>query len=354
MKKNLVFTLFAFALFFGRYGFAADPPAKLILDKLEVQGKVANTFSVGDHVMLSFNEHVDFAKLVAGISDGSTKIQISGYPIEVVQIVHPTAETNQLEAYLEYSTENENSWNSLLSSRGNSSTVTVSVVGANDLVVGKMVKFVALTGGKEKASWILGIVVLAVLVLLTFTTNILRDSPDGVAKRHVSLSKVQTAIWTAIVLPCWFLVWQATGSYDVPEEVLVLLAVSVTTLAAGSAIPSGKNERSEKRRVELENIKTQIANIPTPTALDTLELNKAKADLKSLDKPPPLSGIVDDGSSVSLSKVQNLLWTGILGLIFVIQTVANKQLPEFDPTLLMLMGLSSGTYVSMKALNVGK
>ena len=43
-----------------------------------------------------------------------------------------------------------------------------------------------------------------------------------------------------------------------------------------------------------------------------------------------------------------VVWTVVLGVMFVIEVYTNLQMPEFDSTLLTLMGISGGTYVGLK------
>ena len=49
-----------------------------------------------------------------------------------------------------------------------------------------------------------------------------------------------------------------------------------------------------------------------------------------------------------LHRLQMLVWTVILGIVFVLKVLSNLAMPEFDATLLALMGISSGTYLGFK------
>jgi len=42
------------------------------------------------------------------------------------------------------------------------------------------------------------------------------------------------------------------------------------------------------------------------------------------------------------------VWTLILGVIFVVKVFKYRELPTFDPTMLALMGITSGTYLGFK------
>ncbi len=43
-----------------------------------------------------------------------------------------------------------------------------------------------------------------------------------------------------------------------------------------------------------------------------------------------------------------LLWTVSLGLVFIVGVYQKLAMPEFDATLLALMGISSGVYLGFK------
>ncbi|HJX83051.1 MAG TPA: hypothetical protein VJ723_01760, partial [Candidatus Angelobacter sp.] len=51
---------------------------------------------------------------------------------------------------------------------------------------------------------------------------------------------------------------------------------------------------------------------------------------------------------ISLHRLQLLAWTAVLVFVFAAQVVSKMAIPDFNPTLLGLLGLSSGTYVGFK------
>jgi hypothetical protein len=56
-----------------------------------------------------------------------------------------------------------------------------------------------------------------------------------------------------------------------------------------------------------------------------------------------------DSTGISLQRGQIVVWTFVLGVIFVFEVYAKLTMPEFGAELLALMGLSSGTFVAGKA-----
>jgi hypothetical protein len=54
----------------------------------------------------------------------------------------------------------------------------------------------------------------------------------------------------------------------------------------------------------------------------------------------------DDGDS--LHRLQMMIWTVVLGAIFVYSVLQNLVMPEFSTEALSLMGISGGTYIGFK------
>ena len=58
--------------------------------------------------------------------------------------------------------------------------------------------------------------------------------------------------------------------------------------------------------------------------------------------------ILSDANGISFPRFQTAGWTLVLGVIFVVSVYRVLSMPDFDPQLLMLMGISSGTYIGFK------
>ena len=61
-----------------------------------------------------------------------------------------------------------------------------------------------------------------------------------------------------------------------------------------------------------------------------------------------LPDILNDGDGISFHRFQIAVWTIVLGCVFVWGVYRNMSMPEFDASLLTLMGISAGTYVGFK------
>lgn len=58
--------------------------------------------------------------------------------------------------------------------------------------------------------------------------------------------------------------------------------------------------------------------------------------------------MLSDSNGISLYRFQIAVWTLVIGYIFIFNVWDNLSMPQFDNTLLALMGISSGTYLGFK------
>jgi hypothetical protein len=61
-----------------------------------------------------------------------------------------------------------------------------------------------------------------------------------------------------------------------------------------------------------------------------------------------LRDILSDAQGVNFHRFQIVAWTVVLAFVFGKQVYDNLAMPDFDPTLLALQGLSAGTYLGLK------
>lgn len=193
------------------------------------------------------------------------------------------------------------------------STGPTSVAWPSDItIVMKRISFAFL------AAWaILFTVAIVVFVRFAISSDILRDSgtlPDTApagSRKAFSLARTQMALWTLIVAAALAFIFMVTWNENtVTNGVLVLLGISTgTTLLA--AVADGTEPEPE----------------PTKGFF---------ADLFT------------DGTGPTVHRYQMVLFTVILAIIFIVKVGVNLTMPEFDATLLGLMGISNGTYLGFK------
>lgn len=158
--------------------------------------------------------------------------------------------------------------------------------------------------------------VLWLIILVSMQTGTLRASVpenDPVitdwTKSPWSASRVVFAWWLAICTGCYLFLWAMKAQMDVLSgSAPLLLGINGGTLLAAAFVGSSK---------------------PAPHRTF-------------------LEDIVSEGGEAEISRLQMLVWNGVLGLVFIWQSLADWQMPTFDPYLTTLLGISSTAYVGYK------
>jgi hypothetical protein len=150
---------------------------------------------------------------------------------------------------------------------------------------------------------------LAGLVILSRRSSLLRDNAGG----PYSLARTQMAIWSWLLVNAYFFLFVMTWdpAVDIPTSMLGLLGISATTYVAAALVDR---------------------NDGTST-------------------PPTSKGFWKDisgSSGVQLHRIQIIAWTVVLAFVFIVRIFTKLSIPDFNPTLLGLLGLSAGTYVGFK------
>ena len=164
-------------------------------------------------------------------------------------------------------------------------------------------------------TWLALLIVVAIaLVVYARRSDMLRDGPsvDGVYQPY-SLARVQMAWWFFLLVVGYVFIWLVTGEADsIAPSLLGLVGISAATALAAVAMtsPSRRGPRASKGFVH---------------------------DL-----------ISDDRGIVALDRLQVVVWTLVLGGIFLTAVLWDLTMPEFSATMLALMGISSGTYIGFK------
>lgn len=237
--------------------------------------------------------------------------------------------------------------------------------------------------------WLLGWAALFLAAIILFVryaqrSDIIRDPgelpapPPGISarKKAYSLARTQMAFWTFLVSGALAFLFLVTWNENtISTGVLVLLGISFgTTLMASVADQASPTpaditlaekdetdkaaaakEAADKAAAETDPVKKKQAK---KEADDKAYAAKYAADkTASLKKgiaqiPQPTKGFLTDllteGSAPSFHRYQMVLFTVILAVIFVAETGTALVMPEFNSTLLGLMGISSGTYLGFK------
>ena len=306
--------------------------------------------------------------------------------------IHP--DKNRLHFHLEITPQNRELWTDLLGSPpGTRRPVTFSVGLENqspfDSVFDKDHEL-QLTVISPVYGVIALLVVLFTLILflwLARKTNLIREpgpQPATGKLRPYNLGRTQMAFWFFLVYVSYLVIWLITDALDtITPSLLGLMGISAGTALGEALIDSGKDDAhaaqlqdltAEKQSLEqtISSLQAQIESLNARTTLapedifnrDSLNkqlqdsrtrLAQVEQQIQALTRPTSaqtsrgfLRDILSDSSGYSFHRFQIFAWTIVLGIIFVSSVYNNLTMPEFSPTLLGLMGLSSGTYIGFK------
>ena len=221
--------------------------------------------------------------------------------------------------------------------------------------------------------------VLLVLVGLFFRmgarTDMLRDSslPVNPGGRYpFSLGLCQMALWTVLVIGSYVFINFCTGDYNrFSSTALALLGISSATGLGAALVNGAVGNRS---RTSLTSAELMIADRAALTkllqtaqaeleqALQTSPINQTTIDtlterLSDLQarvdylRYPPFKFFYDllrERNNINFHRLQLICWTIVLAVIFVKTVICKLAMPTFDPAILILAGISSGTYVGFK------
>ncbi len=352
--------------------------------KVQVEG-LAKWVDQPGHDATKFILHIDgnpFADLTPEITDNDTMLQFD----------------------LERTAENKHAWNDILGRYKRFTRqvpVTVRQEGVNVDGEARTTLIVI----KRMELWIFVIVSLASLILfwmLARRSDMIREpgpQPQGRDKKGkpvrkpYSLGRTQMALWFFAIIISYVFIWLVTGDLaSLTTSVLALMGISAGTGLGSAAIDSSKvseqqnqidtlEEKKKNDEIEVEKLKTEISALgdalkatPPPENSDeqraTLTAKQSELaamqkeieqtdqkimQLKDAMKPEVsenfLLDILSDANGVSFHRFQIFAWTIALICIFIAEVSDVLTMPEFDTTLLGLMGISSGTYIGFKIPN---
>ncbi|HJQ26708.1 MAG TPA: hypothetical protein VKA60_22520 [Blastocatellia bacterium] len=179
-----------------------------------------------------------------------------------------------------------------------------------------------------------------------------------------SLARTQLAFWVVITLASFFFIWLVTTDRQgLPTFVLGILGISSATAVGSTLIDSSRRTGSESDRDAYEAKLTQLqtdlaaataANDAAKQASINRQITETQAAIKRIDdfKPGVTTGfwkdILSDDTGVTIHRFQIVAWTIVLGIIFTLTVINTLIMPNYDGTLLALMGISSGAYLTLK------
>jgi hypothetical protein len=231
--------------------------------------------------------------------------------------------------------------------------------------------------------WFFGwaVIFLAMLGLFIWCvrrTNIIRDGNPIVTAPEIagtySLARTQGALWFFVILAAYLLIGMVTGDFSnsINSTALILLGIGAGTVVGSALIDVSKDTQNAAQ--------TKGAIVATQASLAQLDQGIASIDKQLQEVPPPsndlnqervkkedektqvlsdyrkltrqsehfLTDIMSDANGVSFHRFQMATWTLVLSLVFIKGVYENLAMPEFNTTLMGLLGLSAGTYLGLK------
>jgi len=202
--------------------------------------------------------------------------------------------------------------------------------------------------------WVMAAVVLAAGFLwAALRTGVLRDKEEAgkdinkPTDRAYSLARVQMAFWTLLTVYAYLYIWFLTGEYKatIPPSVVGLMGIALGTFGVATALDAAKVATSKEKLADLRD--------KAPTSAGKAELlqqdgPKLEARAKVCKSDGFFTDITTSAGGASLHRLQFILWTLVLGGIFVATVWKTIAMPDFDAELLALMGVTAGGYVTLK------
>ncbi|MCD4792297.1 MAG: hypothetical protein K8R54_03625 [Bacteroidales bacterium] len=179
---------------------------------------------------------------------------------------------------------------------------------------------------KLMREWWSGITIIILMFFIIFIINknrrsILRDNVNNKENPPYSLSRTQMAFWTIIVLFAYFVIWCNTGvQIEITPQVLALLGISAGTTIGGIMID--RNDSNNPKIPERHQ-----------------EMNKSENFFMN---------ILSDSKGLSIHRFQNVVFTIAVASYFMFEVWHNNKIPHLDENLIVLMGISSVTYLAIK------
>jgi hypothetical protein len=304
------------------------------------------------------------------------RLYLAGHKLTKCSPTLASVEQEYLSFHLEIDPTDRDAWVQILYEARNDHKLPLSIGWKDNMqAFGSNVEL-ALKVYPHYTPYILGwlVVLLVATLFLSVRTDLLRDGtdrPPAPARLPYNLGKVQMVFWFYLVITAYLYVWLITGEYDtVTTSVLALIGISAGTGAAALYVDKQKVDAVLAQRASLETQQTALlsrikelsAAAPEPGSLLDQELQQKKnslaevqAQLAHAPTPPPpavtkgfLKDLLSDGEGVGFHRFQMVVWTLVFGIIFVRSVYRELAMPNFDTSLLGLMGLSSGTYIGFK------
>src|SRR5581483_7889867 len=143
------------------------------------------------------------------------------------------------------------------------------------------------------------------------------------------------------------------NSHD-PNHILTSQTLILMGIGAGTAIGAAMIEQSKKNTEKVTAfvaLNEEIADVQVQCMSDAQlkpQIDRLDALARDLASEGFLKDVLTDVNGISLHRVQQLVWTMLLGLIFIYLVITSHKMPDFDNYVLGVLGISGATYLGFK------
>jgi hypothetical protein len=319
-------------------------------------------FALGDDIRVCFSvSPPDLTKL---------RLVLDGRTVTNAKSVRACGEANCVLFTLRRSTETREAWNALLggptaSFRQFDLAVSGLSTQSDPVAAETPIHIALLRPWSAFSAAVVGLLVLGLAIALGHSSDLFRDNllPQVPAmEQPYSLGRLQMGFWFILILVAFMILWLYVGDYDtLTTQSLTLMGISAAT-GLGAIAANGFNRDNFKQTQaalvdakfvtpdDVIAVRQQLASKPGGAAefalqarLDTYKRLTAGYVTQNL-----WTDILSDDNGTGLHRLQVVVWTVVLGGVFVWSVWLSLAMPEFSGTLLALMAVSGGSYVGFK------
>lgn len=302
---------------------------------------------------------------------------------------HINGDDGVVKFLLQRTDANNKTWNTLLGYPTFGSeffdlpvSVSIGVTGHSPVVTAvdndKKFSFVRIDPGWFAGCMVVLIVYFWILFRYAKKTPMLCDSPVdlsplgipglAVSNAPFSLAKVQMAFWFSVILSSYVFIWLITDNYELLNAgTLVLIGIGAGT---GLGAISIDNNKAQATITKIQGLQAQQSDLRQSTAQLTAMLPAAGIAEKiqynqfldgqltaniddqitglKVGKENFIDDILTDVNGVSFHRLQMVVFTLVLGIVFLYSVWADLTMPNFSSTLLTMQGITAGTYLGFK------
>jgi hypothetical protein len=390
MRILLLAALAALTLGFARNSAAqqasppAPPPPPVIVGVTDTSAQLGGPVGLGDWLLVKLSGS-------DALDPGSYVLILNGRPITGLADTLFDGTAHALRFHLLRNDANAPAWKALLGSptqltvpvtvslgkpAAAGSSPVVSIVGDGKNGSDKLTLTVA-SGGQLVVVAGISIAIIVLVWVSARGSTLLKDNllrQIAPAQQPYSLGRWQMAFWFILIFIAFVTLFALTGDIrTINSQALWLMGISgacglsaiavdlakdTPADAANRALRAlGLNNYADVQRVrqEIADRKEKLKSAPPDSNKLTLEIRDRELLLQAYERA--IKPFVSDGwyydlttdlNGMALHRLQVFCWTWTLGLVFLCGLYTDLTMPQFDTSLLVLLGISNGGYVGFK------